>query len=259
MSANTPNSLLERFYQLIEQERGAKMAWGLRWHIEHYLFPGIELAGKRFLDIGGGTGTYTFYALCRGAREAVCLEPEAAGSAPGMKATFQKRMEHLGVQNAILVPLTFQEYEPDGVFDILFCHNAINHLDEQATIHLHQDPSAQEIYLALFQKMNRLCAPGGYLIIADASRNSLYAWLRVKGPLTPTIEWHKHQPPQVWERLLIRAGFRKVALRWRSPASLGRLGRLLIGNRFVNFFLWSHFCMVLKKEGSLTLDPSHTT
>jgi hypothetical protein len=102
--------------------------------------------------------------------------------------------------------------------------------------------------LELFRKMYHLCAPGGYLIIADASRHSLYSWLRVRSPLTPMIEWHKHQPPQVWDNLLSKVGFRKVALRWRSPASLGYLGQLMIGNRFVNFFLWAHFCLTMRKQ-----------
>jgi SAM-dependent methyltransferase len=165
-----------------------------------------------------------------------------------MIETFRKRSQQLGVTQATLLPITFQEYQTDQPFDVLFCHNAINHLDEEATIHLHQSEEAQKIYLELFRKMYHLCAPGGYLIIADASRHSLYSWLRVRSPLTPMIEWHKHQPPQVWDNLLSKVGFRKVALRWRSPASLGYLGQLMIGNRFVNFFLWAHFCLTMRKQ-----------
>jgi SAM-dependent methyltransferase len=113
-----------------------------------------------------------------------------------MIETFRKRSQQLGVTQATLLPITFQEYQTDQPFDVLFCHNAINHLDEEATIHLHQSEEAQKIYLELFRKMHHLCAPGGYLIIADASRHSLYSWLRVRSPLTPRIEWHKHQPPR---------------------------------------------------------------
>jgi hypothetical protein len=50
-------SALVRYYQLVEQELGADVARGLRFRLEKYLFPGISLEGKRFLDIGGGTGT----------------------------------------------------------------------------------------------------------------------------------------------------------------------------------------------------------
>jgi SAM-dependent methyltransferase len=239
--------MLTRFYQLIEQEQGARFAHALRWRVERYLLPNIDLKGKRFLDIGGGTGTYSLYAACSGAREVVCLEPEAAGSSSGMQATFQRRVQQLGLQNVVLVPTTFQAYQAEGTFDILFCHNAINHLDEEATISLHRSPAAQKIYLEIFHKMFHLCAPGGYLIIADASRHSLYGWLRIRSPLTPTIEWHKHQPPQIWSRLLKRVGFRQVALRWRSPAFLGTIGQLLIGNRLVNFLLWAQFCLIMQK------------
>ena len=242
-------SMLEQYYQLIEQESGAHVARGLRFRLEQYLFPGIELEGKRFLDIGGGTGTYSFYAACCGAREAVCLEPEAAGSSSGMIETFQRRARQLGIEQVTLLPIPFQEYQSNQLFDILFCHNAINHLNEDATIHLHRSVDAQKIYLDIFQKMYHHCASGGYLIIADAGRDSIYSWLRVRSPLTPTIEWHKHQSPQVWSRLLSQVGFKQVALRWRSPASLGSLGQLLIGNRFVNFFLWSHFCLTMQKVG----------
>ena len=242
-------SALVRYYQLVEQESGAHAARGLRFRLEKYLFPGISLEGKRFLDIGGGTGTYSLYAACCGAREVICLEPEAAGSSSGMIETFRKRSQQLGVMQATLLPITFQEYQTDQPFDVLFCHNAINHLDEEATIHLHQSEEAQKIYLELFRKMYHLCAPGGYLIIADASRHSLYSWLRVRSPLTPRIEWHKHQPPQVWSRLLNQVGFKQVALRWRSPAPLGLLGQLLIGNGLVNFFLWSQFCLTMRKVG----------
>ena len=243
------SSALEQYYQVIEQEYGAKAARGLRFYLERYLFPGISLEGKRFLDIGGGTGTYSFYAACRGAKEVVCLEPEAAGSSEGMIETFQRRAQLLRVEQATLLPIAFQEYQSNQPFDVLFCHNAINHLNEEATIHLHRSVEAQKTYVEMFQKMYHLCSPGGYLIIADASRHSLYSLLRVRSPITPTIEWHKHQPPQVWSRLLNQVGFKQVALRWRSPAPLGLLGQLLIGNGLVNFFLWSHFCLTMQKVG----------
>ena len=218
----------------------------VRWNFENYLFPNIDFSGKRFLDIGGGAGTHSFYAACRGAREVVCLEPEAEGSSAGMRAEFQRRARVLGVENVYLLPLTFQEYESDVPFDILFCHNAVNHLDESAVVRCHYDPSAQDVYVALFRKMRRLCVEGGYLIIADASRYNLWATLGRPNPLSPTIEWHKHQSPRLWKRLLERAGFQTVGVRWKSPARLGKIGRFVFNNEWVNYFFWSHFCMTLR-------------
>lgn len=218
----------------------------LKWHMENYLFPDIDFKEKRFLDIGGGVGTYSFYAACRGACEVVCLEPEAAGSSSGMREEFQRRAQVLGMENVRLLPLTFQEYDSDAPFDILFCHNAINHLDESAVVRCHYDPSAQDVYVALFHKMRRLCVAGGYLIIADASRYNLWATLGRPNPLCPTIEWHKHQSPRLWKRLCERAGFQTVSVRWRSPARLGKIGQFVFGNEWVNYFFWSHFCLTLR-------------
>lgn len=217
----------------------------VQWRFERYLFPGVDFLGKRFLDIGGGAGTHSFYAACCGASEVVCLEPELEGSSTGMQLAFRERAEKLGIDNARLLSLTFQQFESDTPFDILFCHNAVNHLDEAAVVRCHHDESAQRVYVELFKKMRRLCVKGGYLIIADASRYNLWATLKRRNPLMPTIEWHKHQSPRVWRRLLEQAGFRTVSIRWKSPARLGKFGQLLLGNEWANYFLWSHFCMTL--------------
>ena len=53
------------------------------------LFADIDLRGKRVIDIGGGTGLYSFYAAaCGGARNVVCLEPEVHGRHSGMNVKF---------------------------------------------------------------------------------------------------------------------------------------------------------------------------
>lgn len=218
----------------------------VQWSFENYLFPGIDFVGKRFLDIGGGAGAHSLYAACQGAQEVVCLEPETEGSSAGMQQAFNERAQYLGVENARLVPLTFQEYEADAPFDIVFCHNAINHLDEDAVVRCHYDTQAQQTYIDLFKKMHRLCAQDGYLIVADASRYNFWATIRRRNPLMPTIEWHKHQSPRIWKRLFEAAGFRTVSIRWKSPARFGRLGQIALGNAWANYFLWSHFCMTLR-------------
>lgn len=218
----------------------------VRWSFENYLFPGIEFRGKRFLDIGGGMGTHSFYAACRGASEVVCLEPELEGSSTGMQQAFREHAKKLGIENACLLPVTFQEFESETPFDILFCHNALNHLNEEAVVKCHYDESAKRAYIELFQKMRRLCVDGGYLIIADASRHNLWATLQRRNPMMPTIEWHKHQSPRVWRRLLEQAGFRTLSIRWKSPARLGALGKIIFSHEWVNYFFWSHFCMTLR-------------
>lgn len=239
---------LERFFDAYLQWHNIpqKYARFVKWHFNN-LFSGVDLSGKRFLDIGGGAGTYSFYAACSGAKEVICLEPEAEGSSRGMQQEFLQRAEVLGVGNRVrLLPITFQEFTSSSHFDILFCHNAVNHLDEAAVVECHNNEAAQRTYIELFKKMRRLCTDGGYLIIADASRYSFWYRLGYPNPFAPTIEWHKHQPPRVWKRLLQQAGFQTISIRWKSPARFSRIGQVLFGNEWVNYFLWSHFYMTLR-------------
>ena len=78
-----PRSTVEDYFSTIfDMGFVTSKAWARR-QLED-LFDGVDLSGKRMLDIGGGSGIYSFYAACAGAREVICLEPEAAGSMSGV-------------------------------------------------------------------------------------------------------------------------------------------------------------------------------
>jgi len=62
--------------------------------------------------------------------------------------------------------------------------------------------------------------PGGKLIIIDAARRNFFGDLGMRNPITPNIEWFKHQQPEFWSRLIGECGFGKADIRWLS-------GRLL--------------------------------
>ena len=47
-------------------------------------FDGVDLADKEILDIGGGVGLASTYAIVKGASKAVLLEPESDGSSANM-------------------------------------------------------------------------------------------------------------------------------------------------------------------------------
>src|SRR5215468_7528117 len=61
----------------------------LRRHLQ-YIFDGIDLRDREVLDIGGGSGLLAVYAAVCGARSAVCVEPEGAGSSSGMRSRFER-------------------------------------------------------------------------------------------------------------------------------------------------------------------------
>lgn len=252
MSRIDPNSF-DRYFNIAE--RG--MARGNHRFYVNYLFNGVDFRGKTMLDVGGGDGMLSFYAACAGAAKVICLEPEVAGSAAGMNAAFQRTASFLDLAKVKLLPHRLQDYESsDGSFDILLLHASINHLDESACIRLHRDSEAQSSYEQLFGKLASLARPGATLLVVDCAQRNLFADLHITNPFTPTIEWHKHQSPKLWVRLLAQAGFINPIIRWNSFNTFRTYGRLLLGNRVAAYCLTSGFCITMERQRDASAPPS---
>ena len=211
------------------------------------LFRGIDFAGKRVLDIGGGDGVYSFYAAAMGAREVICLEPEAAGSIGGELSMFERLRAEMPDLPVKLVQRTVADFRDDEGFDVVAMIASINHLDEEACTRLPHDAGARRAYHQAFSHIAALTRPGGRLVIADATRYNFFAMLGVKNPLCPTIEWHKHQPPAVWAQLLREAGFAHPRVSWEPLYSLGSTVQGLLSNPVAAWFLKSCFRLQVEK------------
>jgi len=237
--------LLDRYFDVMSHTRA--LPGNLRFYVD-YLFHGVELADRTVLDVGAGDGTLSFYAACKGASKVVSLEPEAAGSSAGMNAAFERTAALLDQTRVELVPQRLQDYEPSNAsFDVLLLHASINHLDEDACNRLHRDLEAQTVYVGLFRKLAASAKPGSKLIVVDCARRNLYADLGVTNPFARTIEWQKHQSPELWSQLLARTGFTTPVIRWNSFNSLRSFGRLLFGNRIAAYCLTSVFCLTMAR------------
>ena len=247
------NSKLEHFINLVYEEKMFSEKGNLgtpkkfSFYLKH-LFAGIDLKGKRILDIGAGNGVLDFYMSIMGAKSVLCLEPELSGSSNDIEKTFCRFTEELEIHNVALERKTFQEIDSDGgSFDILLLHNSINHLDENSCAALHYDLNAKEAYYKLLSKLYELTALNGCVIITDCSRFNFYSTLGLKNPFAPTITWKYHQSPYLWRKLLKKAGYIPVSLRWTSISKLGNIGRLLLDNRVAAYFLMSHFNLIMQK------------
>jgi len=236
------------FFDVMKREGLWRTSKSLHTYLT-FVFKGISFEGKRVLDIGSGSGIFGFYAAVCGAKCVVCLEPEAHGGSDGMNSQFNRIKEALDLDQVTLLAQTFQEFsaEPNS-FDIIILHNSVNHLDEPACIQLGKNPGARTIYKELFDKLAGLATPSSSLVLTDCTSRNLFALLRVKHPLSPSIEWHKHQPPQVWVRLLQSCGFGAPHIRWSSYRRLGTLGWALLANRHAAFFLTGHFCLHMTRK-----------
>ncbi len=226
----------------------ARGLYSNRHNLAHFLdtvFGGLTLDGRTVLDIGGGMGLLSLAAVQRGAARAVLVEPEAqgAGGTAGVVGRFREVREALRWSDRIeLQPVPFQAFDPGAErFDLILSHNSINHLDERACAELHRGAEAQRIYLEIFARVRGLARPAAHFVLLDCGRRNLFGDLGLRSPLMPAIEWRKHQQPEVWARLLREAGFADPAVRWTTLHSLGRPGRVLLGNRFAAYMLTSHF------------------
>lgn len=235
----------------IRQTLTARGRWASRWSFDRYyraLFDGVEFRGRRVLDVGGGFGTCSFLAVAEGASEAICLEPEADGATSGTGAMFRDIAGSLGVGNARVEAQTLQRYvAPAGSFDVVIFHNSINHVEEAACVDLHRSADARRTYRAVFEQVAALCRPGADLIVADCSSKNLFPRLGLRHPISKSIEWEKHQPPELWARELSAVGFVAPRISWTSYTRLGRLGWGLTANRWAAYVLTGHFILHMKR------------
>jgi SAM-dependent methyltransferase len=217
-----------------------------RAHLED-LFRGVELKDRRMLDIGGGRGIQSYYAAAMGAREVVCLEPEAAGSRDGVTQVFERIREAHPELPVNLHPLGIEQFSDPAGFDVILMNSSINHIDEDACIRLLEDPDAREAFRRVFTHIGALAKPGARLIVVDCTRYNFFSALGLTNPLSPTIEWQKHQAPEVWAALLQEVGFRNPKVSWLPLYRFGKVGRVLSSNKAAAYFLKSGFRVEMTK------------
>lgn len=208
-----------------------------------------NLEGRTMLEIGGGEGLFSLWALAHGMEKVMILEPEADGSTHGVGERFLEHRNALNISEERLSysPRIFQEYEGENrTFDLVLSYNSINHLDERACKRLNRSKSSKFIYLKLLEKVFSLLRPRGHFIISDSGRLNFWNQIGMNSPFSPSIEWEKHQEHTVWISLLNEVGFEFVSLDWHRFHPLRWLGRLG-SNRIVARATTSKFILTVRK------------
>lgn len=222
----------------------------LSFYLEKQLFNGIDFQNKRVIDIGGGSGLFGLYAATQGAQNVVVMEPEFDGSSAGMNNNFYSLKQSMGnPDNVELVVDVLENYDAKNqLFDIVLMHNSVNHIDEQGCIQLHESVEAKQNYKQFFSLISDLSSNNAILIICDCTNQNFYNKFGRVNPFMKTIEWDKHQPPEVWADIAKEVGYTKAAVSWTSMNALGSVGKKLFGNRLVSYLTLSHFRLLMQKQ-----------
>jgi hypothetical protein len=147
----------------------------------------------------------------------------------------------LKLVNVELLPTRVEEYKnTDTRFDVVLSLASINHLDEQSCISLRKRSSARQKYIDIFRHIAKQMNEGAKLIVLDCSNRNFFGDIGLTNPMVRTIEWCKHQKPEIWATLLSECGFTEPKITWPS----GRYFRYLrLYNRHVllSYFIDSAF------------------
>jgi SAM-dependent methyltransferase len=237
----------DAYHQLVKEFELARSISGFKFYIKN-LFDGLCFDGKNVLDIGAGSGLYSFYIAQNGAKKVVGLEPEMDGSKNNYIYKFNEFKKRLNLENVFLKPSPFQSYdEKDETFDMILLHHSVNHLNEDACINLKKSDKAKESYKEIFAKLYSISNKDADIIIADCANKNLFSFLGIKNIFAPSIEWYKHQSPSEWIKILEKVGFRGFRVKWVAPSQLGKIGDLILGNKICSFFIHSSFIIYAKK------------
>jgi len=226
--------------QLAQLKQVARRLGILRGGLEYEqrclaFFKGVDLRGKRVLEIGCGRGMLCLWAKIHGASDVIGLEPAGDGfrDASSYYEDFITMTRELGLNNVQILRSTIQSYDlPSSYFDIVVSFASINHLDEPSCIDLRRSAAARENYIKLFRHIRSGMAATGKFLIADASERSFFDDCKLKNPFNPHIERFKHQSPHYWAQLLSAGGFQDPRISWLSGtlftcACVGRVPRLI--------------------------------
>lgn len=240
-SAN--NAELEKAFRKLGKKMGLwRHGYALNCRCKQ-LFRDFDFGGKNMLEIGCGKGLFCIWASIHGAKSVVGLEPLADGTTETTEwyGEFYKISNELNLSNIEMLPQKIQDFEcEENIFDIILSHGSINHLDEKSCIRLRESPDARDAYLEIFRKLNRCMRNGGRLIIVEASNRNYFGDKGLRNPVAKTIEWHKHQGPEIWADLLLNCGFKDPKITWNSGTKLRYL-RVYSISRTLSYFGRSSF------------------
>lgn len=192
-------------------------------------FRGLEVRGKRMLEIGCGSGALSLYlasVLDVGHLDAID-EAEGEGNPVSILETLETTVHTLGLKNITVMKKDIMQFHPSEPYDIVVSNNAMHHVCEHGL--LKWDIRARKKYVEIFKHLKGLLKPEGVLLLREYSRYTIWQFLPGR---YDEVEWSLHPSKGEWLRVLRQAGYRNISHRYACPYAL-RLGAALVRNPIV--------------------------
>lgn len=229
----------------LEDNHGSYLVSRLKHCFDQH-FGSLDLENRSVLEIGAGHGFMSALCLARGASQVVALEPGSDGSIEGINKQFADLAKSVDMGDTIeYLPISLEEFIANDrrkQFDYILMCNVINHIDEDAVVRLHlPDADAErKQYIKTLSTIHDLLTDTGTLLISDVGRFNFWNSIGLRFPACRTIEWNKHQNPDVWKPLLVDAGFASLVVKW-LPMYRFRHFTVLFSRKIAVQCLNSHF------------------
>ena len=226
---------------------GIKGSFGYDFYFKNYIFNGVELKNKSIMDFGGGNGIASFFAVhYNEACDCTIVDPFDEGSNAEMVNQYHKLSRFYGgavrLHNDYVDSLPVRE-----TYDVILMHNSINHIGEDIIEEIGVNKNYWEEYLEKIKPILLRAKRGAVIIVADCSNKNFWNDFGVRNPIAPTIEWRLHQPPHVWREMFEQLGCSHINTNWTTRRELLVPGKMLLANKFCQYFLGSHFVSFYEK------------
>ena len=236
-------------FESITHEVGIRRPYGYHFYFKNYIFKNIDLNNKKILDIGGGNGLASFFALSSSLScKAWVVDPIAEGSNQLMFEQFNSMKRKYDTERIVFHRDFIDTLLEPELFDIILMHNTINHIGEDILTDINEDETAYNEYKNRLKTILDRLRPGGKLIIADCGRYNFIGNLGLKNPLAPSIDWKLHCEPSIWKSIIEEIGFKHSSTRWTARRETGVFGKIFLANRLCSYFLNSHFVSNYEKN-----------
>jgi 2-polyprenyl-3-methyl-5-hydroxy-6-metoxy-1,4-benzoquinol methylase len=215
-------------YKELYNRSNADTAENFLYHFNEE-FRGIEVRGKRILEIGCGSGFVSLYlAFVMGVGHLDAMDEAAGEGNPStILDTLETNVRSLGLTNITVLKKDIMQFTSSEPYDIVVSNNAMHHVCEHGL--LKWDVRARKKYIEIFGHLKSLLRPEGTLMLREYSRNSIWRYLPGR---YQEVEWSLHPTKGEWLGVLRQAAFRNISYQYSCPYTL-RHGAPLVRNPIV--------------------------